>query len=142
MSDARDKALEAYVLEVGGDHGHDPSIERIVRTDVYVVREVFRAGWDAAKADLPADAHFECNCVPELGPPHCHACGEAAGRPVPWTEAAHGPVPDRAEVAKALMIACAERGPISTVNAEGVVETDLTPLVDAVLALLHGEGRK
>jgi len=30
--------------------------------------------------------HWECDCVPNLGPSHCHGCGEVAGHPVPWIE--------------------------------------------------------
>lgn len=32
-------------------------------------------------------AHIECDCVPNLGPSHCHLCGDRAGHPIPWTEA-------------------------------------------------------
>lgn len=38
--------------------------------------------------------HIECNCVPELGPSHCHLCSERAGHPVPWSEAHPDGVPD------------------------------------------------
>lgn len=31
--------------------------------------------------------HVECDCVPDLGPSHCHPCSEQAGREMPWTEA-------------------------------------------------------
>jgi hypothetical protein len=31
--------------------------------------------------------HIWCDCVPQLGPPHCHLCSEIAGREMPWTEA-------------------------------------------------------
>lgn len=34
--------------------------------------------------------HIECDCVPDLGPSHCHLCGERAGHPVPWSEAHPG----------------------------------------------------
>ena len=30
--------------------------------------------------------HIECDCVPHLGPPHCHLCSERAGREVQWTD--------------------------------------------------------
>lgn len=33
--------------------------------------------------------HVECDCVPDLGPSHCHLCGKEAGREMPWAEA-HG----------------------------------------------------
>jgi hypothetical protein len=34
-------------------------------------------------------AHIECDCVPHLGPSHCHLCSKREGREVPWPEA-HG----------------------------------------------------
>ncbi len=33
-----------------------------------------RAVEAAVRADLMATVHAECDCVPDLGPPHCHAC--------------------------------------------------------------------
>lgn len=30
--------------------------------------------------------HFECDCVPDIGPSHCHGCSEFAGREVEWSE--------------------------------------------------------
>lgn len=37
-------------------------------------------------------AHIECDCVPDIGPSHCHLCSERAGHPVPWSEAHPQPV--------------------------------------------------
>ena len=28
--------------------------------------------------------HFKCDCVPNLGPPHCHGCSDHLGFPVEW----------------------------------------------------------
>lgn len=28
--------------------------------------------------------HMECNCVPTLGPPHCHMCSEVNEVETPW----------------------------------------------------------
>jgi hypothetical protein len=37
------------------------------------------------RSNWPLDTlHFDCNCVPELGPTHCHGCSDEAGNPVPW----------------------------------------------------------
>ena len=36
-------------------------------------------------------AHIECDCVPDLGPSHCHLCSERRGAPVPWTTAHPAP---------------------------------------------------
>lgn len=36
--------------------------------------------------DIREIAHVACNCVPDLGPEHCHLCGEQQGHIVPWTE--------------------------------------------------------
>lgn len=45
---------------------------------------------DACSQDQPADArevlHARCDCVSDLGPPHCHLCGTARGVAVPWEE--------------------------------------------------------
>jgi hypothetical protein len=38
--------------------------------------------------DDPRDvAHIECDCIPDIGPSHCHLCGRKAGHPVAWSEA-------------------------------------------------------
>lgn len=34
-------------------------------------------------------AHIECDCVPHLGPSHCHLCSKRESREVRWSEA-HG----------------------------------------------------
>lgn len=41
----------------------------------------------------PSGVHFRCDCVPELGPEHCHVCGDDKGRPVAWSEAHPMPKP-------------------------------------------------
>ena len=42
--------------------------------------------FDEQRPDPRAVMHAKCNCVPSLGPAHCHKCGENQGSPVPWTE--------------------------------------------------------
>lgn len=47
--------------------------------------------------------HFECDCVPTLGPTHCHGCSDHAGIPVEWESRDCGywkGVEDREEVEK------------------------------------------
>ncbi|GEL47084.1 hypothetical protein CHO01_22000 [Cellulomonas hominis] len=40
------------------------------------------------RAGDPRDvAHIECDCVPDIGPSHCHLCSVRAGREMPWAEA-------------------------------------------------------
>lgn len=57
-------------------------------------------------ANEPTDArdylHAKCDCVPDLGPAHCHFCGNVKGSPVPWTECDAVAAPDAAteELAK------------------------------------------
>lgn len=41
----------------------------------------------SAKALPP---HFRCDCVPDLGPAHCHRCSGLAGAPVEWENAPCG----------------------------------------------------
>ena len=48
-------------------------------------RDIARAAI-AAMTPTPSGVHFRCNCVPELGPEHCHVCGDDEGRPVAWAE--------------------------------------------------------
>jgi len=38
------------------------------------------------RTPTPSSVHSRCNCVPELGPEHCHVCGDDEGRPVAWAE--------------------------------------------------------
>ena len=44
----------------------------------------------AADAVVTVDArehlHAKCDCVPDLGPAHCHLCSNERGAPVPWPE--------------------------------------------------------
>lgn len=44
----------------------------------------------AADAVVTVDArehlHAKCDCVPDLGPAHCHLCSNEKGEPVPWPE--------------------------------------------------------
>lgn len=37
--------------------------------------------------DKTLPAHFECDCVPDLGPSHCHRCSQLLGTSVPWSDA-------------------------------------------------------
>ena len=30
--------------------------------------------------------HAKCDCVPDLGPAHCHLCSDEKGSSVPWPE--------------------------------------------------------
>ena len=45
--------------------------------------------WIPVEQDPREVAHIECDCVPDLGPSHCHLCGERVGHPVQWVDA-HG----------------------------------------------------
>lgn len=43
--------------------------------------------WERPVEVDPRDvAHIACDCVPDLGPEHCHLCSKRAGPPVPWPE--------------------------------------------------------
>ena len=39
-----------------------------------------------ATVDAREHLHAKCDCVPDLGPAHCHLCGNERGTPVPWPE--------------------------------------------------------
>lgn len=38
------------------------------------------------EGDARERLHAKCDCVPDLGPAHCHLCGNEKGEPVPWAE--------------------------------------------------------
>lgn len=38
----------------------------------------------AAGTDMREHLHAKCDCVPNLGPAHCHLCSNQQGSPVPW----------------------------------------------------------
>lgn len=61
------------------------------------------SGQTAETAHRPV--HFECDCVPNLGPPHCHACGDEVGNPVYWSTCplATPPQVDEAKLAEVLV---------------------------------------
>jgi hypothetical protein len=42
---------------------------------------------DPVHPDPRETQHIECDCVPDLGPSHCHLCGKKFGRPIAWSEA-------------------------------------------------------
>ena len=82
-------------------------IERRVRYGAVESDEQAGAEFDrwAALASTPSPAqdvrevaHVECDCVPDLGPSHCHKCGDEAGHIVPWANAFHGEVPSPAQL--------------------------------------------
>lgn len=45
-----------------------------------------------------AEEHRCCDCVPTLGPAHCHACGDVAGVEVPWSTASCQPAAHERQV--------------------------------------------
>lgn len=53
----------------------------------------------AVVPDAREHLHAKCDCVPDLGPAHCHLCGNKKGEPVPWPEclAVRAAVPAEAE---------------------------------------------
>ena len=44
------------------------------------------------------DVHWECDCIPDEGPTHCHACSHLEGRIVTWAESFHAPIRSAEEV--------------------------------------------
>lgn len=43
-----------------------------------------------APVDPRSVSHVECDCVPDLGPSHCHLCSENQQREVAWGECDQG----------------------------------------------------
>lgn len=52
----------------------------------FLIGVFIQAHW-ANLNTLDAEVHRRCDCVPTLGPAHCHPCGTAAGAEVPWSTA-------------------------------------------------------
>ncbi len=87
------------------DYMSPPEEVRERERDAFIAGRVSR---DAEVAELRAErdgllrlrevAHWECDCVPDLGPTHCHACSDAAGHPVEWADSTHGPSAEVAEL--------------------------------------------
>src|SRR5690606_5171822 len=78
-------------------------------------------------------AHIECDCIPNLGPSHCHLCGERAGHPISWA-AAHRSQPVQVEVTD-------ETGRLRSAIAEALELTQpgfgmTFPVVDRLRAVL------
>lgn len=44
------------------------------------------ACYGCGKERTEGKEHFECDCVPGLGPSHCHGCSEDLNREVSWEE--------------------------------------------------------
>lgn len=76
---------------------HDASVEAACKAyqaaqnaDPYDFKGRMSAAIAAADAVVTVDArehlHAKCDCVPDLGPAHCHLCGNERGAPVPWPE--------------------------------------------------------
>ena len=63
------------------------SAERTAGPAADRVLAALAAARDGEAVDPRAVAHIECDCVPSLGPSHCHLCSGRAGREVPWSEA-------------------------------------------------------
>lgn len=38
-------------------------------------------------ADIRTRLHVKCDCVPHLGPPHCHLCSQVDGKEKTWAQA-------------------------------------------------------
>ena len=86
---------------------------------------------DAEVAELRAErdgllrlrevAHWECDCVPDLGPTHCHACSDAAGHPVEWADSTHGPSAEVAELKAKIAELTQEVQDADSATAEAIV---------------------
>ena len=79
MSNASSARLDPLFVE----HASVEAIEWQLRAEERVATEM---------RERLAEAHFECDCVPKLGPSHCHACSEAVGREIPCSGAVHAPI--------------------------------------------------
>lgn len=84
-----DKAARALHMakccSLSGDSPHDfPEASELFAAGV-VLNAVPRAAVPDAATDVREYLHAKCDCVPDLGPAHCHLCtGE--GSPVRWED--------------------------------------------------------
>ena len=84
--------------------------------------------------------HAKCDCVPDLGPEHCHLCGNVKGSPVPWSECdsvTHF-VPDAALAAIERVRAVAEDGVWRDTKTSGDWAWALDHMAHKILAALDG----
>ena len=82
-----DKAARALHMakccSLSGDSPHDfPEVSELFAAGV-VLTAVPRAAVPDAATDVREYLHAKCDCVPDLGPAHCHLCS-ADGSPVEW----------------------------------------------------------
>lgn len=71
--------------------------------------------------------HTECDCVPHLGPSHCHTCHDALNRIVPWVEA----VPLHAAAAKRFAFISQLRAIADSLDQTGFPDTWVATLAGA-----------
>lgn len=66
----------APLMRLGGDAGY-------LLADAILAAGFSRAAVPDAATDVREYLHAKCDCVPDLGPAHCHLCS-ADGSPVEW----------------------------------------------------------
>ena len=95
MTDLNDARVEAAARALFHDPlaSDDYTWEEMVAEDnsrAELWRDDARRVLAAADAVVTVDArehlHAKCDCVPDLGPAHCHLCSNERGAPVPWPE--------------------------------------------------------
>lgn len=89
--------LALILADISGDteasEGYRLRADRILAAGFSDGFSVIKVSHPAPAATDPRDyAHIECDCVPDLGPSHCHKCGDAAGHPVAWADSFHGEI--------------------------------------------------
>lgn len=78
------------------------------------------------RVDPRDEAHIACDCVPELGPAHCHLCGKREGGPVPWARCV------TRMVTQEMVLEAAEAALVPKMNGRGYTAEIRAALVSAL----------
>ena len=124
----------------------DPHSAEAEEREAWAAFVAGHASRDAEVAELRAErdgllrlrevAHWECDCVPDLGPTHCHACSDAAGHPVEWADSTHGPSAEVAELKAKIAAAVARLNAASIPPMMTEAQFNATTITDARRILL------
>ncbi len=119
-----------------------PEVGRTVGQIVTSTIDAFlAAGWTQPGDDPRKVAHIECDCVPDLGPSHCHLCSERRGAPVPWGEA-HRTLPSVEDLAREIRAQIESDEALLPESAQAIFWPNVDAAAKRVLALFEkGEGR-
>ena len=83
------EAVKTWSLAMKGETQRDPSSVSQSELDTILQGFTLSQSEEQAKVDPRKYEHIECDCVPDLGPSHCHLCSERLGKPISWDDTTH-----------------------------------------------------